>query len=55
MGRVRQQSITNPKELNPLSLKSPITRLLVRSSHVDHQHPGVEASLSILGHTYYIS
>ncbi len=54
-GRVRQQSITTPKELIPLSLKSPITRLLVCSSHVDHQHPGVAASLSILGYTYYIS
>ena len=53
-GRICQHSITTPRELIPLSLKSPITRLLVNSAHITNKYPGVATSLSILGHTYFI-
>ncbi len=53
-GRVRQRKSTAPKELIALSLKSPIAKLLITSSHQLHHHPGIAALMSILNHTYFI-
>ncbi len=42
------------KQLIPLSLQSTLTRLLVKTLHKSHSHPGVEALLSIIGDTSLI-
>ncbi len=53
--RVRDMNTpTQVKSFIPLSLKSELTRLLVKSLHKTYSHPGISALLSILGDTYHI-
>jgi len=53
--RVRDiNSPTSPKQLIPLSTKSSVTKLLVRSLHSIYSHAGISALASIISATYYI-
>ncbi len=51
-GRVRGNDL-QPVKLIPLSLKSPLARLLIYTTHQSQLHPGISTLLSI-GSTYYI-
>jgi len=54
--RVRDHKInSSPKLLIPLHSKSIYTKLLLKTSHVCHLHPGVAALHSIIGDKYYIA
>ena len=53
--RVRDFSNSRrPRQLIPLSLKSPITRLMLSSFHKIYQHAGIATLMSIVGETYHI-
>ncbi len=54
-GRVRDPSNPKqPKNLIPLSLNSPITRLMLSALHRTYQHAGIATLMSIVGETYLI-
>lgn len=53
-GRVRDQTTRKPRELIPLSTKSPLTKLFIREEHSRLNHPSTSVLLSILAQTYYI-
>ena len=54
-GRVRDPvSSQNPKFLVVLSLKSPLTKLLLSTLHISYNHPSISTLLSIVAENYHI-
>ncbi len=54
-GRVRNgKSFSHTKSHLLLSLKSPLTKLLLRTLHHQYKHPGTSTLITILAEDYYI-